>query len=254
MTSLIRTWQAGAESAGDIAQQLGAIHGQLRRSIPSGLVDGLIGEVPLFECLARLAAAAQAAAGLSEDLDRDTATLEQNLNAYIKAEEEVETRLKALQAKEKSAVARPTSPTSPTSTISPIGSHGLRPPGPARYAGRAQVEEWMEEAFKVLEADGVPVSELNAAGVLLIIEHESSGNPNAVNDWDENAAAGDPSRGLLQVIGSTFDEYKLSGHDDIYDPVDNIIAGVRYALSRYGSIENVPGVASVRGGGSYMGY
>jgi SLT domain-containing protein len=100
----------------------------------------------------------------------------------------------------------------------------------------------------------VPASELDRAGVLLIIEHESAGNPNAINDWDSNAQAGDPSRGLMQTIGATFDAYKLPGHDDIYDPVDNIIAGVRYALSRYGSIQNVPGVRSVDDGGSYVGY
>ena len=69
-----------------------------------------------------------------------------------------------------------------------------------------------------------------------------------------NAQAGDPSRGLMQVIGATFNAYKLPGHGDIYSPVDNIIAGVRYALSRYGSISNVPGVRSVNGGGQYVGY
>jgi SLT domain-containing protein len=58
----------------------------------------------------------------------------------------------------------------------------------------------------------------------------------------------------MQVIGSTFDAYKISGHDDIYNPVDNIVAGVRYALARYGSIQNVPGVKSVDEGGSYVGY
>lgn len=134
------------------------------------------------------------------------------------------------------------------------GGGGTQPPGPALYADEEQVEQWINEAFEVLEADGVPPSELDEAGVLLIIEHESSGNPNAINNWDSNAQAGDPSRGLMQTIGTTFDAYKLPGHDDIYNPVDNIIAGVRYAISRYGSIQNVPGVKSVNNGGSYVGY
>ena len=132
--------------------------------------------------------------------------------------------------------------------------NGLQPPGPASYANRSQVQSWINQAFKVLEADGVPASELNEAGVLMIIEHESSGNPNAINNWDSNAKAGDPSRGLMQVIGTTFSAYQLPGHGNIYNPVDNIIAGVRYALSRYGSIQNVPGVRSVNSGGSYVGY
>jgi SLT domain-containing protein len=46
----------------------------------------------------------------------------------------------------------------------------------------------------------------------------------------------------------------VPGHDDIFNPVDNIIAGVRYAISRYGSISNVPGVVKVHNGGSYVGY
>lgn len=273
VASLIRAWHAGAESVGEIAQRLGAIHGRFESGVPSALVAGLLGEVPLPECFAELAAATQTAVVLSHGLAQDSATLERNLNAYIKAEREAEARLKAVQAGEKSGgTGRPTGspPGRPADTGAPGGdssgssSSGSssgggspqppRSPGPAQYADRTRVGEWINEAFEVLEADGVPASELNEAGVLLIIEHESGGNPNAVNDWDGNAAAGDPSRGLMQVIGATFDEYKLPGHDDIYDPVDNIVAGVRYALSRYGSIQNVPGVRSVDDGGSYVGY
>jgi len=46
----------------------------------------------------------------------------------------------------------------------------------------------------------------------------------------------------------------LPGHGDIWNPVDNIIAGVRYSISRYGSVSNVPGVAGMRGGSGYVGY
>ena len=74
------------------------------------------------------------------------------------------------------------------------------------------------------------------------------------NNWDSNAAAGHPSKGLMQTIDSTFNSYALPGHKDIWNPVDNIVAGVRYALSRYGSLDNVPGVAAVHSGGSYVGY
>jgi Transglycosylase SLT domain len=276
VTSLKLGWQEGSEMVGQIAQKLGAIHGQLESSIPSALVEGLFGEVPLAECFARLAAAAKAASAVSQGLAQDTSTLQQNLNAYIKAEQEAEARLKAVQEKKHSAGTGHTT-TSGTGSGSSSGGGGggsssgggggggggsssggggtsVQPPGPAQYANQAQVETWINEAFKALEADGVPAGELNEAGVLTIIEHESSGNPNAINNWDSNAKAGDPSRGLMQVIGTTFDEYKLPGHDDIYSPVDNIIAGVRYALSRYGSIQNVPGVKSVNNGGPYVGY
>ena len=276
VTSLTLGWQECSEVVGQIAQKLGAIHGQLESSIPSALVEGLFGEVPLAECFARLAVATQAASAVSQGLAQDTSTLKQNLNAYIKAEQEAEARLKAVSEKKHSAGTGHTGTSGVGSGSSSGGGGGggssssgggggggsssggggnsVQPPGPAQYANHAQVEAWINEAFKALEADGVPASELNEAGVLTIIENESSGNPNAINNWDSNAKAGDPSRGLMQVIGTTFDEYKLPGHDDIYSPVDNIIAGVRYALSRYGSIQNVPGVKSVDNGGSYVGY
>lgn len=40
----------------------------------------------------------------------------------------------------------------------------------------------------------------------------------------------------------------------ITDPLANIYAGVHYALGRYGSLENVPGVRGVRNGTGYVGY
>jgi hypothetical protein len=45
-------------------------------------------------------------------------------------------------------------------------------------------------------------------GVLMEIARLESGfRPNAVNDWDSNAAAGTPSKGMFQFIQPTFDAY-----------------------------------------------
>lgn len=44
------------------------------------------------------------------------------------------------------------------------------------------------------------LSQSYAAGLKRIILKESNGNPNAINNWDSNAAAGNPSEGLMQVI------------------------------------------------------
>jgi TP901 family phage tail tape measure protein len=76
--------------------------------------------------------------------------------------------------------------------------------------------------------------------LMTLIMRESGGNPRAINNWDINAQRGDPSRGLMQTIGSTFNAYRdarLSG--DIYDPIANIVAGINYIKARYGSIFTV---------------
>jgi TP901 family phage tail tape measure protein len=73
-----------------------------------------------------------------------------------------------------------------------------------------------------------------------LIMRESGGNPRSINLWDSNAQAGHPSKGLMQTIPSTFAAYRLKSlPDDIYNPVANIVAGIRYIESRYGSIFNV---------------
>jgi SLT domain-containing protein len=116
------------------------------------------------------------------------------------------------------------------------------------------VQEWIKQAIEVLRQNGINVSEADAQRIWQIIQHESGGNPNAINNWDSNAAKGTPSKGLMQCIDPTFDSYKLPGHGDIWNPVDNICAGVNYALSRYDSLANVPGIKATESGGGYVGY
>ncbi len=111
------------------------------------------------------------------------------------------------------------------------------------------LDGWIKQAVAILGQNGYSVS-YNA--VYQAAMHESAGNPGATNGWDSNAAAGTPSIGLLQVIGPTFNAYKLPGHNNIYNPVDNIIAGARYAAARYGSLDNV--VAARCGGSCWVGY
>lgn len=123
---------------------------------------------------------------------------------------------------------------------------------PASVGGR--VGQWIAQAQRILQAAGIPLSKMNAQDLATIIQRESSGNPNAQNNWDSNAAKGHPSIGLMQTIGPTFNAYKLPGHGNIRDPIDNIIAGVRYAVARYGSVSNVPGIVNLRRGRAYVGY
>jgi len=111
------------------------------------------------------------------------------------------------------------------------------------------LDGWIREAQAILAANGYKVS-YNA--IYQTVMHESGGNPKAVNGWDSNAAAGHPSIGLMQTIQPTFNAYALPGHTNIYNPVDNIIAGARYAAARYGSLDNV--VAARCGGSCWFGY
>ncbi|MET7980773.1 transglycosylase SLT domain-containing protein, partial [Streptomyces mirabilis] len=79
-------------------------------------------------------------------------------------------------------------------------------------------------------------------GIHRNVMRESSGNPLAINNWDSNAKAGIPSKGLLQVIDPTFKAYHVPGTSmNPYDPVANITAACNYAAHKYGSIDNVNG-------------
>jgi TP901 family phage tail tape measure protein len=78
---------------------------------------------------------------------------------------------------------------------------------------------------------------------------ESGFNPRAINLWDSNAAKGVPSKGLMQTIEPTFRAYAMSGMGDIWNPVHNTVAAIRYIQARYGSILNTnPNTGYAAGG------
>jgi LysM repeat protein len=101
------------------------------------------------------------------------------------------------------------------------------------------LDGWIRNALDIMGQNGIPGS---YDGIHRNILRESSGNPQAINNWDSNAAAGTPSKGLLQVIDPTFAAYHVPGTVyDPFDPVANITAACNYAAARYGSIDNVNG-------------
>ncbi|QHF57222.1 element PBSX protein [Bacillus subtilis] len=123
----------------------------------------------------------------------------------------------------------------------------------AAYSGMGamggNVKQWIMAA---LMATKTPISWL--PGLMTIAQHESGGNPNAINLWDSNAKAGHPSQGLMQTIPSTFNDHKAPGMGNIRNPIHNAAAAIGYIKSRYGSINNVPGIKSLNHGGPYVGY
>jgi Transglycosylase SLT domain len=114
--------------------------------------------------------------------------------------------------------------------VSKIGSYFS-----AAFTGSPDLQGWIMQAIQLT---GVPTSWAGPLSVL--IGRESGGNPNAINNWDSNAAAGHPSQGLMQTIPSTFNAYHQAGTSwNILDPVANIAAGINYIRAVYGDISNV---------------
>jgi phage-related minor tail protein len=105
------------------------------------------------------------------------------------------------------------------------------------YKPGAGVAQWKGVVLKALGMVGQPASLLNT--VLRRMNQESGGNPKAINNWDINAKNGVPSKGLMQVIDPTFNAYagKLRGRG-VWDPLANVYASMRYAMSRYGSLSS----------------
>lgn len=110
--------------------------------------------------------------------------------------------------------------------------------GGAAVSGKygSSVERWRSTVNSALNKLGI-YSLANANRTLYQMKTESNGNPNAINNWDINAKNGTPSKGLMQVIDPTFRAYARSPYNkNIWDPMSNILASMRYALSRYGSL------------------
>ena len=108
---------------------------------------------------------------------------------------------------------------------------GYIPPGKG-------ADRWRGVFEAALRYAGItPTPELVSLGLRRLAQ-ESGGDPMAVNNWDINAKRGDPSKGLMQNIGSAFPERarELTSRG-IFDGFANIVASIRYTLNRYGSLE-----------------
>ena len=140
----------------------------------------------------------------------------------------------AERAREKAAASRSAARTEVKHTTAPVKA---APPAAVVYPNN--LDGWIRQSLAVMAVHGIPGT---YNGIYRNVMRESSGNPNAINLWDSNAAAGTPSKGLLQTIQPTFDAYHVAGTSwNIYDPVANITAACNYAWHLYGSIDNVNG-------------
>jgi hypothetical protein len=95
------------------------------------------------------------------------------------------------------------------------------------------VQRWAPLVRQALRMEGLSPTLLH--NVLYQMMTESGGNPNAINLTDVNARNGDPSRGLMQTIATTFSAYHWPGTSyDIFNPLANIAAALNYARHVYG--------------------
>lgn len=97
------------------------------------------------------------------------------------------------------------------------------------------VSGWISAALAIT---GSPMSWLPK---LLDIASRESGNPGQLGTGNASLMNSGPgsASGLMQCMPSTFAEFALPGLGDIFNPIANAVAAIRYIKSRYGSPENI---------------
>lgn len=96
--------------------------------------------------------------------------------------------------------------------------------------GGGKSGKWDGDVKEALSLAGLPTTAAYVNAWKRQIQTESSGNPRAEGP---GSSEGTP-KGLVQVKTPTFNAYKLPGHGNIWNGLDNLIAGMRYAKATYG--------------------
>lgn len=69
--------------------------------------------------------------------------------------------------------------------------------------------------------------------MMRVARRESNYTANAVNNWDSNARAGTPSRGMFQMIDPSFRAYAKSGYNNPLNPTHQAISAMRYIVGKW---------------------
>ena len=124
-------------------------------------------------------------------------------------------------------------------------------PGAGTIQDPAQIMKDVNAAIKIDSPYGIPSTWVPY--IMDIIGKESGGNPDAVNPQAIQYAPGvyEHAEGIMQMMPSTFMEYAVPGHPDIWSATDNIAAALRYIQSVFKDPTAINGIGN---GLPYQGY
>lgn len=106
------------------------------------------------------------------------------------------------------------------------------------------VERWRPYVLRALAMNGASTSDAMVAKILRQINTESGGNPNAMGGTD--GLNDGRAMGLMQVKPGTFKANAFPGHMNQMNGFDSLLAGIHYAMKRYG-----PGMSFLGHGHGY---
>lgn len=138
------------------------------------------------------------------------------------------------------------------------GSDGTTDVPAGGGSGSRAPAAWRPEVIIALRANGLPTSEAYIQAVIRQIKTESGGNPRAIQTVHDQNWPHDKARGLLQVIPSAWPQYAFPGHNDPFNGLDSLLAGINIAKrNRRGFLNTVGngiGYGAYAEGGPVAGY